>query len=159
MRWRRRHRLLPEIRAVLESLARTCADSPWLGRLADPAWSLSTRVRAAERLVWCAEVQIVSDPPEKASPVAERQQPQRWLLHALLPLMAEARTEALLTSPYFVPGGETAAQLVARARAGIDLHVLTNSLAATDVAVVHAGYSRYRAGLLDGGVISMRWSR
>ena len=30
--------------------------------------------------------------------------------------------------------------------------VLTNSLAATDVAAVHGGYARYRAPLLEGGV-------
>ena len=30
--------------------------------------------------------------------------------------------------------------------------VLTNSLAATDVSAVHAGYSRYRKALLEAGV-------
>jgi putative cardiolipin synthase len=152
LRRRRRDRLLPRMRRVLESLARAAADSPWLGRLADPAWSLAARMHAASRLVWCTDVQVVSDPPEKASPVAERKRPERWLLRALLPLMEGARSEALLTSPYFVPGQQTTEQFVARAREGLDLHVLTNSLAATDVALVHAGYSRYRAALLDGGV-------
>jgi putative cardiolipin synthase len=152
LRRHRRDRLLPRMRTVLESLARAAARSPWLGRLSDPAWSLAARIHAARRLVWSTDAQVVSDPPEKASPVAERKRPERWLLRVLLPLMAEARSEALLTSPYFVPGQQTTELFVARAREGLDLRVLTNSLAATDVALVHAGYSRYRAALLDGQV-------
>ena len=152
MRWRRRHRLLPEVRRALESLARASAASPWLERLPDPSLSLPSRVNAEGRLVWSAEVRVASDPPEKAAPVAERQRPERWLLHELLPLVTATRAEALFISPYFVPGEEAAAQLVALARKGIDLRVLTNSLAATDVALVHAGYSRYREELLEGGV-------
>jgi len=152
MRWRRRHRLLPEIRQVIEALAQEVADSPWLGRLADPSLSLRSRVGAAARLVWSSEVRVISDPPEKAAPFAKEQLRDRWLVQQLTPLMAQAHGEALLTSPYFVPGAEAAGQLVTRARAGSDLRVLTNSLAATDVALVHAGYSRYRKELLAGGV-------
>jgi putative cardiolipin synthase len=62
------------------------------------------------------------------------------------------RTEALLISPYFVPGVAGAELLAARAREGVSLRVLTNSLAATDIALVHAGYSRYREDLLAAGV-------
>ncbi|AWI10387.1 phospholipase D-like domain-containing protein [Ereboglobus luteus] len=35
---------------------------------------------------------------------------------------------------------------------GVDVKLLTNSLASTDVAIVHAGYARYRAPLIDAGV-------
>lgn len=35
---------------------------------------------------------------------------------------------------------------------GVSVAILTNSLAATDVAAVHAGYARYRKPLLSGGV-------
>ena len=44
--------------------------------------------------------------------------------------------------------------LVARAGAerGVRVTVLTNSLAATDVGAVHAGYKRYREALLEAGV-------
>jgi putative cardiolipin synthase len=40
----------------------------------------------------------------------------------------------------------------AAAGAGTQVRVLTNSLAANDVAAVHGGYSRYRKPLLEGGV-------
>jgi putative cardiolipin synthase len=42
--------------------------------------------------------------------------------------------------------------LVAMAARGVKVRVLTNSLAATDVAPVHAGYAKYREPLLRGGV-------
>lgn len=38
------------------------------------------------------------------------------------------------------------------AERGVSVAILTNSLAATDVAAVHAGYARYRKPLLLGGV-------
>jgi putative cardiolipin synthase len=42
--------------------------------------------------------------------------------------------------------------LVSRAKAGARVQVLTNSLAANDVASVHGGYSRHRKTLLEGDV-------
>lgn len=35
---------------------------------------------------------------------------------------------------------------------GIQVRILTNSLEATDVAVVHAGYAKYRKPLLQAGI-------
>ena len=57
-----------------------------------------------------------------------------------------------IISPYFVPGEQGSAGLIARAKAGATVQVLTNSLAANDVASVHGGYSRHREALLEGGV-------
>ncbi len=152
MRWRRRHRMLPDVRDVLETLALGKADSPWLGRMADASLGLSSRIGTAGRLSWSTNVEVVSDPPEKAATFSQHQLPERWLVHELTRLMAGVQGESLLTSPYFVPGEEVAAQLVARSTAGATVRVLTNSLAATNVALVHAGYSKYRKALLAGGV-------
>jgi putative cardiolipin synthase len=63
-----------------------------------------------------------------------------------------ASTDVKMVSPYFVPGKNGAEYLTALARRGIDVRVLTNSLASTDEPVVHVGYSRYREALLEGGV-------
>ena len=57
-----------------------------------------------------------------------------------------------IISPYFVPGEEGTAFLVGIA-ADRTVRVLTNSLAANDVAAVHGGYSRSREALLAGGVL------
>jgi putative cardiolipin synthase len=93
---------------------------------------------------------VVSDDPRKTV-----NPPERRDLH-MLPLLEEAlgkpSSELLLVSPYFVPTREGTAALVATAQRGVKVRVLTNSLAATDVSPVYAGYSKYRLELLRGGV-------
>jgi putative cardiolipin synthase len=66
--------------------------------------------------------------------------------------MGQPSSEMDLVSPYFVPTKEGTAALVAIAARGVRVRVLTNSLAATDVAPVYAGYIKYREALLRGGV-------
>lgn len=60
--------------------------------------------------------------------------------------------DLLIFSPYFVPGDEGVQALTDLERRGVQVRVLTNSLASTDVAIVHAGYAKYRRPLLRGGV-------
>ncbi|HTJ95814.1 MAG TPA: phospholipase D family protein [Pararobbsia sp.] len=60
--------------------------------------------------------------------------------------------EMLVVSPYFVPGQEGLSWFSKLSHSGVRVTVLTNSLAATDVAAVHAGYRRYREALLEAGV-------
>jgi len=74
------------------------------------------------------------------------------VLGGLQDVMASASGELLIFSPYFVPRAEGARRLVEGVRRGIHTAVLTNSLAATDVAAVHTGYARQRRALLRGGV-------
>ena len=45
-----------------------------------------------------------------------------------------------IVSPYFVPGDGGTAMLADAATRGVKVRVLTNSLAASDESVVHAGY-------------------
>jgi putative cardiolipin synthase len=58
----------------------------------------------------------------------------------------------LLSSPYFVPGEDGTEGLIELANKGIDVSVITNSLAATDVAAVHSGYKKYRKRLVEANV-------
>jgi len=60
--------------------------------------------------------------------------------------------ELLIVSPYFVPGKEGVEFFRSLRARGVTVKVLTNSLASTDVGVVHAGYARYREPLLREGV-------
>jgi putative cardiolipin synthase len=55
-------------------------------------------------------------------------------------------------SPYFIPGERGVAILCEAARRGVRVRVLTNSLASTDVPLVHAAYARMRPALLACGV-------
>jgi putative cardiolipin synthase len=58
-----------------------------------------------------------------------------------------------LVSPYFVPGEDGTRDLVAAAQRGLRIRVLTNSLEATDVSAVHAGYAKRRKDLLRAGIV------
>jgi putative cardiolipin synthase len=70
----------------------------------------------------------------------------------LAPLFANARIEVQVVSPYFVPGDELVAYFAELEARGTRVRILTNSLAANDVGMVHAGYMRYRKDLLRAGV-------
>jgi putative cardiolipin synthase len=60
--------------------------------------------------------------------------------------------ELFVVSPYFIPGESGVQWFRALRERGLKVTVLTNSLAASDVAAVHAGYRHYRAALLAAGV-------
>lgn len=64
----------------------------------------------------------------------------------------QARSEVVITSPYLVPGPRGMALLGEVRRRGVEVGILTNSLASTDEPLVHTGYRRYRLGLLRLGV-------
>lgn len=94
-------------------------------------------------------VQLLSDDPAKA---LGRATPEGLLTHRLRRVLGGAEREVLLVTPYFVPtdaGVEALSGMVAR---GVDVGVLTNSLGATDVVPVHAGYAKHRGALLESGV-------
>jgi putative cardiolipin synthase len=63
-----------------------------------------------------------------------------------------AKSELVIVSPYLVPGDSELALLRRLRQRGVQVRMLTNSLASTDVPLVHAGYLRYRAPLLEDGI-------
>ena len=95
------------------------------------------------------DVRLVSDDPEKAQGRASRDQ---LLMPRLRAAIGRPQSRLDLVSPYFVPGKRATQRFVDMERDGIDVRIVTNSLAATDVAAVHAGYAKSRKALLVGGV-------
>lgn len=99
-------------------------------------------------LEW-APTRMVSDDPAKGLGKAE---PEEMIGHQLMEIIGEPTTEVELVSPYFVPTAAGVEAFTALVDSGIRVRVFTNSLAATDVAPVHAGYAKRRKPLLQGGV-------
>ena len=66
--------------------------------------------------------------------------------------MGRTRQELIIVSPYFVPGEDFTRYLTGLVDKGVRVRILTNSLQSNDVAMVHAGYMRYRKDLVGGGV-------
>jgi putative cardiolipin synthase len=96
-------------------------------------------------------VRVVHDDPGKT--LAEsRDERQLQLLPKLIEAFGPPEKAFDLVSPYFVPGAEGTAALVALAQRGVRVRILTNSLAGTDEVSVHSGYARRRKDLLRAGV-------
>ncbi|WP_396615303.1 phospholipase D family protein [Lysobacter soli] len=98
---------------------------------------------------WTPNAHVYSDPPEKAEGAPRR---RNWLIDAITPAFTSAEREVFISSPYFVPGDDGVAGLLRMRDRGVRIGILTNSLAATDVAAVHGGYAPYRVPLLRGGI-------
>ncbi len=100
---------------------------------------------------WSSNWQVLSDDPLKALNDSDAIG-KSAVLQGLSTALTKAERNITLISPYFVPGKQGTANLIAAKNKGIEVSILTNSLAANDVAVVHGGYSKYRKELIKGGV-------
>ena len=121
--------------------------SPFVGQL----------VRGELPLEW-SPARLVSDDPAK---VLGKGNPDERMAVGLRKLLGEPSRQLDLVSPYFVPSKDAAQALGDIARKGVQVRVLTNSLEATDVAAVHAGYAKWRRELVAAGVsvfeLRRRW--
>ncbi|KEG19861.1 phospholipase D family protein [Bartonella bacilliformis] len=105
-------------------------------------------LQVGKKLFLADKVNVLSDPPEKAL----RKKAGNWLMEVLSQVIGEAKKTLQVTSPYFVPGKAGTQNFSNLVSKGVDVKILTNSLAATDVAAVHGGYASYRKALLKSGV-------
>jgi putative cardiolipin synthase len=97
---------------------------------------------------WAATT-LVSDDPAKG---LGRAAPDDLLWQRLKRILKAPTKELQLVSAYFVPTAAGVDYFVALATQGVKIMVLTNSLEATDVSVVHAGYAKRRKPLLKAGI-------
>jgi putative cardiolipin synthase len=125
-------------------------DSPYIQSLRDERKRAETLLSQPPTLQ-IENVRLLVDDPSKVG-TEEQGLRASSVLAGLAGAMQGAEQELFIVSPYFVPGKRGAQGLVAQAGRGVRVAVLTNSLAATDVAAVHTGYARYRRDLLRGGV-------
>lgn len=102
-----------------------------------------------EGFYW-GKADLLVDDPSKINRAPE--DTEGHLLPQFAGLGSQVRKELLIVSPYFVPGDKGVEWLGGLVKRGVRVTVLTNSLAATDVGAVHAGYQRYRKPLLEAGI-------
>jgi len=142
-----RTKRLARVRKRLAKFLARKASSPYLQKLAQ-IHDASAMLAGGPEFHWCTDVKVVADPPGKVVGGDNSE----WLQQEIFPTMFSAKTSLHIISPYFIPGNEGVDQLAGLAKAGVDVKVSTNSLAATDVVAVHGAYSRYRMRLLAEGV-------
>ena len=95
------------------------------------------------------EAELLADPPEKIDDSRRAASP---LLARVYALWRGAAREVLVEAAYLVPLKEGADLIAERARSGVKVRILTNSLASTDVLPVHAAYAKRRRELIAAGV-------
>jgi len=145
---------LAKARADIGSHVRKFADSDYAqaalqempnGPTADRAgeWFWGNAVMAADQ-----PEKIDADTDDEAGPTA----PLLGISPKVKQLMYGASSELLLITPYFVPSEADRASLVGLAGKGVQVKVVTNSLASTDQPAVHSAYGPLRKQLLAGGV-------
>ncbi|ASG65636.1 phosphatidylserine/phosphatidylglycerophosphate/cardiolipin synthase family protein [Idiomarina piscisalsi] len=138
-----RSRLFEEIWKVFESKPETQDLNKYV--LSDE--QLNDETKALPE--FSASAQVVSDDPLKADLASK---PKRSLTQQIAKTIGSATQSILLVSPYFVPTATGVKELESLAEQGVEVRVLTNSLAVTDVPAVHAGYQRRRRRLLLAGI-------
>jgi putative cardiolipin synthase len=124
------------------------SDSAYLAALRDS--DLANNIRQNTVHYYWGKAEVVYDLPEKIQ--QDFDQIQYHLAPQLGPYFARVQKELIIFSPYFVPGKKGTAFLTQLSRRGVRVRILTNSLASTDVGIVHSGYAKYRKNLLRDGV-------
>lgn len=95
------------------------------------------------------QVTLVSDDPAKGQGALPR---EKLLTGLMAKAVGEIEYKIDGVTPYFVPGKEGVTAFNGLVKNGVEVRILTNSLEATDVLPVHAGYAKRRKKLLEGGV-------
>jgi putative cardiolipin synthase len=125
------------------------ADAPYMSVLATNE-PLKAMLGGKSSLAW-ANGEVVYDSPEKGK-VQDGEQGGRLLRHRLGEVAKQVQTELIVVSPYLVPGPAGMKFLEGLRERNVSVRILTNSLASTDMPIVHSGYQAVRAPLLEQGV-------
>lgn len=125
---------------------------------------LSELAQGTLKYSW-AKTKLISDNPAKALPdktkskysqpvnIKNKESNSQAALNNLLEVIPTPKNNMLLITPYLVPTKVGVNYLgMLRQLHGVRIRILTNSLAATDVPIVHSGYARYRKTLLQSGI-------
>ena len=94
----------------------------------------------------------LADLPDKVRAMTAEEARRMSVQMNVFDLVAAARSEVVLCSPYFIPGKTGMEGFSELRRRNVKVTILTNSLASNDESVVFAGYAPYRPELLRVGV-------
>jgi putative cardiolipin synthase len=138
---------LERLRGRIAEAFETARASPYAAAIDDSVLELIEG--STDAFTW-APYQLVYDSPDKSDKKLAKDAAS--ITTPLAEAVSGAQSEVVIVSPYFVPlkgGVAFLSELTAR---GVDVSVVTNSLAATNHSIVHSGYAPYRKPLLKNGV-------
>ena len=104
-----------------------------------------------EIFTW-ADYILAYDSPDKVYKKIAREGNIQTITSELATAIESAKKQLIVISPYFVPRKEGIKYLLELRAKGIEIIIVTNSLAANNHGIVHAGYVSSRKPLLEAGV-------
>ena len=138
---------LNDLRARLESSLEEIRDSKYAEAVRS---QLLEYVKSDEQLFEWAPYTLVVDSPDKG--IKSKAKEADSITTPLIESLKSADRELIIVSPYFVPRKSGIQALVDMQKGGVDVTVITNSLAANNQFTVHGGYAPSRKPLLEGGI-------
>jgi putative cardiolipin synthase len=99
--------------------------------------------------IW-APYQLVFDSPDKV--IASKSKDADNITTPMLQTVLKAQESLLVISPYFVPRSSGVKNMAKLQDTGVQIDIITNSLASSDHILVHSGYAPSRKPLLKHGV-------
>lgn len=113
--------------------------------------SLAPEIPSAKLPLLWATGGLLYDKPVKAV-ASIKEAPEAYMVQQLRVMVDAARTEALIITPYLVPGPQGMVWFRGLRERGVAIRVLTNSLASTDEIAAYGAYERYRGDMLRCGI-------
>ena len=126
------------------------AGPPEADRVGQPALGRDLE-QGLPRLLW-APASAYADPPEKTAAAPDAAPAANTVMGRTIATLSNATTEAVLVSPYLIPGPAGVAHMAEARRRGVTVRIITNSMASTDEPLVASAYQRYRRPMLEAGV-------
>jgi len=123
-------------------------DSAYLEALRNS--NLANAIRSGQVRYQWGGAEVIYDQPEKI--VHDFSKEAFHMAPKLRPYIEDVQEELIIVSPYFVPGKKGVTFLKQLSERGVRVRILTNSLASTNLPIVHAGYAKYRKTLLSEGI-------
>jgi putative cardiolipin synthase len=138
---------MTELRQRMQAGRDRLAASPYIDALRDSVMEFLEK--DTSELVW-APVNVVYDSPDKA--VRSRAEAAESIITPLRDAAYNAQEQLVVASPYFVPRKKTLEEFRQLESRGVELLVITNSLASNNHGIVHSGYAPKRRALIEAGV-------
>jgi len=137
-----------DVRELIEFLDRWISEQPELPYTLDAdARGMQERIDSYQDSFLWGEARAVFDSPDKVNGEAGPH-----VAEVLFDSVDGTTRELLIETAYLIPGKSGIAIFESLGERGIDIRVLTNSLATNDIVAAHAHYAKYRAALLRAGV-------
>ncbi len=139
---------LDAVRDTLQDNREALRDTPYAAAVRD---SLEEFLEDGDKQFTWAPYQLVYDSPDK-SISSEAAEDAHSIVTPLLQTAKSAEESLLIISPYFVPRSRGVENLAKLQDSGVQIDVVTNSLASSDHLLVHGGYAAARKPLLRHGI-------